>query len=606
MREYTSPSTAAAGPDTDRRGGLADDVVEYAAEQPDRVAFRRRSPGADGPGWSDVTAATFLAEVRQVARGLVAAGVRPGDRVALMSRTRYEWTLLDYAIWHAGAVGVPVYATAPVDQLRWILEDSDAVAAVVETPALGARVRESGWPDGERHLWVLDDADGPGAVAALTELGREVDDERLERRRTSVQAEDVATIIYTSGTTAHPKGCVLTHANFHRGLGATLAELHELFADEDASTLMVLPMAHVFARVVQLGAVKARVTLGHTPDVRTLPADLATFRPTFLLGVPRVFERLVNAASQQAASEGRGRLFDAATETAIRWSQALDRGRVGPVLRARHTLHDRLVHARVRELLGGRCRFVVSGGAPLGERLGHYFRGIGVPILEGYGLTETTAAVTVNLPDTLRIGTVGRPLPGTSVRVADDGELLVRGAQVMREYWQDEVSTAQALPGDGWLRTGDVGEIDDEGFVRVTGRKKEILVTTSGKNVAAGALEERVRDHPLVDQCLVVGDGRPYVAALVTLDPEAYAGWAADRGLRGPLSAHTDEEALRAEVQAAVDAANATVSQAEAIRRFEVLPDTWSEETGELTASLKLRRNVVHRRYRDAVERLYD
>jgi long-chain acyl-CoA synthetase len=608
VREYTSPSTAPAGHDDARLGGLADDLVRYAEEAPDHIAFRRRSPRSDGgPGseWSDVTAATFLEEVRHVARGLVAAGVGPGDRVVLMSRTRYEWTLLDYAIWHCGAVSCPVYATSPVEQLRWILEDSGAVAAVVETAALADRVREAG-PEAEPQLWVLDDADGPGAVAALTQAGRDVTDEQLEGRRTAVQAADVATIIYTSGTTGNPKGCVLTHGNFHTGLGATLSELHELFADDDASTLMVLPMAHVFARVVQVGAVKARVTLGHTPDVRTLPQDLASFRPTFLLGVPRVFERLVNAASQQAAAEGRGRQFDAAIETAIRWSQALDQGRVGPVLRGRHALHDRLVHGRVRALLGGRCRFVISGGAPLGERLGHFFRGVGVPILEGYGLTETTATVTVNLPGTVRIGTVGRPLPGTSVRVADDGELLVRGDQVMRGYWQDAAATAEALDPDGWLRTGDVGEIDDEGFVRVTGRKKEILVTTSGKNVAAGVLEERVRDHPLVDHCLVVGDGRPYVAALVTLDPEAYAEWAAERGVRGPLAAHTDDDALRAEVQVALDAANATVSQAESIRRFEVLPTAWSEETGELPPSLKLRRNVVHRRYRDAVERPYD
>ena len=603
MREYTSPPTAAAERGAAHRGGLADDLVGYADRAPDRVALRRRLPGRED-GWADVTASAFLEEVRRVAAGLVAAGVQPGDRVALMSRTRYEWTLLDYAVWYSGAVSCPVYASSPVEQLRWILEDSGAVAAVVETPELAARAREAS--PGLAHLWVVDDTEGPGAVAVLEELGRGLPADELEQRRTAVRADDVATIIYTSGTTGHPKGCVLTHRSFHVGLEVTLAELGDLFAEDDASTLLVLPMAHVFARVVQVGAFKAQVTLGHTPDVRTLPRDLQSFQPTFLLGVPRVFERLFNAVSQQAASDGRGRQFDAATESAIRWSQALDHGRAGPLLRDRHALHDRLVHPRVRAALGGRCRFLVSGGAPLGERLAHFFRALGVPVLEGYGLTETTAAVTVNLPDTLRIGTVGRPLPGTSLRVAEDGELLVRGEQLMRGYWQDPEATATAIGPGGWLRTGDVGEIDDEGFVRVTGRKKEILVTASGKNVAAGALEERVRDHPLVDQCLVVGDGRPYVAALVTVDPEAWAEWSARNGVRGRLADLTDDGRLRDEVQAAVDAANATVSQAEAIRRFAIVPVPWTEETGELTPSLKLRRNVVQRRFRAAIEGLYD
>ncbi len=399
---------------------------------------------------------------------------------------------------------------------------------------------------------------------------------------------------------------MLTHGNFLHELGAAVEELDELFDGEDAATLLFLPLAHVFARAIQVGAVRRRVRLGYSPDIRTLGADLASFRPTFLLAVPRVFEKIFNSASQKAAADGHGRLFDKAADTAIAWSRALEDGRPGRLLRARHALADRLVYAQLRAALGGRCRYAVSGGAPLGERLGHFYRGIGVTVLEGYGLTETTAAVTVNTPDALKIGTVGRPLGGTTVRVAEDGELQVRGGQVMSGYWADEAATAEALDGGRWLRTGDLGEIDDEGFVRITGRKKEILVTAGGKNVAPAGLEDHIRAHPLVSQCLVVGDGRPFVAALVTLDPDALAPWAEAHRKHGGPADLADDADLRAEIQSAVDDANRSVSQAESIRRFIVVPDDWTEEAGQLTPSLKLRRSVVMSELRREVDALYE
>jgi len=600
VREYSTPLSVT----VPVVGSLTDDIVANGEQFPDAVALSRRTtPGAH---WTDVTAAQFLHEVRLVAKGLVAAGVEPGDRVALLSKTRYEWTLVDYAIWYAGAVTVPVYETSSPEQVGWILTDSGARSVVVETPRHGALVGGLGDEVHLDHVWMLDDPSGTGAVAELRALGETVDDATLEERRAAVQPDDAATIIYTSGTTGRPKGCVLTHGNFMFELEVATTELREIFEIEDASTLLFLPLAHVFARVIQVGAIKKRVRLGHSSDIRRLVDDFGEFRPTFVLAVPRVFEKLFNTASQRAASEGRGRVFDRATDVAIAYSQALDRGRVGPFLRLQHTLLDRLVYGRLRGALGGSCQYAVSGGAPLGERLGHFYRGIGMPVLEGYGLTETTAAITVNLPDALRVGSVGRPLGGTTIRVGDDGELLARGGQVLHRYWQDEAATREVLTPDGWLRTGDLGEIDAEGFVRITGRKKEILVTAGGKNVAPSVLEDRLRAHHLVSQCMVVGDGKPYIAALVTIDVEAFEPWAEQHGKRGPLAALTEDPDLLAEIQSAVDEANKAVSQAESIRRFAVLPVDWTEEGGQLTPSLKLRRNVVMREFRRDVESLYD
>ncbi|HEY3530143.1 MAG TPA: AMP-dependent synthetase/ligase [Nocardioides sp.] len=594
MREYSAPLNVVI-PAT---GNLTDDVVTNAAEAADAVLFSRRTDG----GWSGVTAAEFLAEVRAVAKGLVAAGLTVGDRVALLSKTRYEWTLVDYAIWFAGAVTVPIYETSSADQIEWILSDSGAVAVVAEGPAHTALVAERRRSLTElSHVWSLED----NAVEVLRRLGEDIADDELERRRTSATPLDLATIIYTSGTTGRPKGCELTHGNFMVELGVAVSELDELFGADDASTLLFLPLAHVFARIIQIGAVKARVRLGHSADIKRLLPDLAEFKPTFLLAVPRVFEKVFNTASQRATSEGRGALFDRAAETAIAYSRALDRGKVPVTLRARHAVFSRLVYGRLRGALGGRCRYAVSGGAPLGDRLGHFYRGIGLTVLEGYGLTETTAAVAVNRPEALKIGTVGQPLPGTEVRVGDDGELLFRGGQVFAGYWHNDEATAAALERDGWFHTGDVGEIDEEGFVRITGRMKEILVTAGGKNVAPSVLEDRVRAHALVSQCLVVGDGRPFIAALVTIDPETFPDWAEAHGKSGDIAAHVDDPDLRAEIQRAVDDANAAVSRAESIRKFEILPYDWTEETGQLTPSLKLKRSVVVREHKDEIAALF-
>ncbi|MGZ4496897.1 MAG: AMP-dependent synthetase/ligase [Nocardioides sp.] len=594
MREFSTPLTI----EVPSTGNLTDDVVTNAREAADAVVFSRNR----GQGWEDVTSATFLAEVSAVAKGLVAAGIEPGDRVALISKTRYEWTLLDYAIWFAGAVTVPIYETSSSEQVAWILQDSGARAVVTETPDHTARVSEvRGDLEQLNHVWSI----GDNAVEVLTSLGDDVSDEELEKRRTTATPLDLATLIYTSGTTGRPKGCMLTHGNFMFELGVAVDELERLFSTDGASTLLFLPLAHVFARIIQVGCVKSRVRLGHSADIKNLVADLGEFKPTFILAVPRVFEKVFNTASQKATADGRGKIFDRAAETAIAYSRGLDKGRPSLAVRAQHALFSRLVYGKLREALGGRCEYAVSGGAPLGDRLGHFDRGIGLVVLEGYGLTETTAALTANLPDATKIGTVGRPLPGTAVRVADDGELLFRGGQVFAGYWQNEQASSEALERDGWFHTGDVGEVDDEGFVRITGRKKEIIVTAGGKNVAPAVLEDRLRAHALVDQCIVVGDGQPFIGALITLDPDSLPAWAASHGKSGDVADLVDDPDLRAEIESAVEDANKAVSKAESIRKFTILPGQWTEEGGQLTPSLKLKRNVVMRELRDEVAALY-
>lgn len=594
VREYTTPMDITL-PTT---GNLTDDVVRNAIEDPDRVAMGLRS----GDGWSDVSAREFLETVQGVAKGLIASGAEPGDRIALISKTRYEWTVLDYAIWFAGLVTVPIYETSSAQQIQWILSDSGARAIVSESPDHLARIREvrSETPDLRDH-WSFDQ----DAIAVLTELGAGISDEQLEARRTTATPADPATLIYTSGTTGRPKGCVLTHGNFMFELGVAVHELDRLFNRDDASTLLFLPLAHVFARIIQVGAIKGRVRLGHSADIKGLLGDLETFQPTFILAVPRVFEKVFNTASQRAVADGRGRIFQRAADVAIQWSRNLETGKRGLAVQAQHKVFDRLVYSKLRAALGGRCEYAVSGGAPLGDRLGHFYRGIGVNVLEGYGLTETTAALTVNLPDAQKVGTVGRPLQGTSVRIADDGELSFRGGQVFTGYWGNAEATAEALGDDGWFSTGDIGEIDDEGFVRITGRKKEILVTAGGKNVAPAVLEDRVRASALVDQCLVVGDGQPFIAALVTIDREAFAAWLEQHGKRGDVADHVNDPDLMAEVQAAVDDANTLVSKAESIRKFTILDTEWTDEGGQLTPSLKLKRNVVSREHSADIAALY-
>ena len=602
MREYSVPATVRV---EDQRN-LVDTVYDTAAEHGSAVVFRRRGAGGD---WSDVTAARFADEVTALARGLIAAGVQPGDRVALLSRTRYEWTLVDYAVLAAGAVTVPIYETSSDEQVEWILTDSGAVAAVVESAqhAAAARAVAAG-SAALRQVWQIepDEPGAPGGIEQLVALGADTPADAVHARRRDAGADDLATLIYTSGTTGRPKGCELTHRNLLSEIVAVTRILPELL-NPDGSVLLFLPLAHVFGKAIQCGALATRTVVGHTGDVSRLVEDLGSFRPTFLLAVPRVFEKVYNGARQRAHDSGRGRVFDAAADVAIAWSQARDRGRPGPLLAARHALFDRLVYRRLRAAVGGRVVAAVSGSAPLGERLGHFFRGVGLPVLEGYGLTETSAGITVNTLDRQRIGTVGRPIPGHAVRIADDGEVLLAGPIVFRRYWRNEQATTEAFA-DGWFRSGDVGELDDAGFLRITGRKKELLVTAGGKNVAPAVLEDRLRAHPLVSQCLVVGDGKPFIAALVTVDPDALPGWRerAGKPAGAEVADLVDDPDLRAEVEAAVADANRAVSRAEQIRAFRILAVDFTEAGGELTPTLKVRRAVVVERFADEIAALYE
>jgi long-chain acyl-CoA synthetase len=566
-------------------GNLADDVLDRLALDADAVALARRVDGE----WQDVTIGEFHREITDLAKGLMASGVEPGDRVVLLSKTRYEWTLADYAIWWAGAVTVPVYETSSPAQIAWILADSGAVAAVVETTDHAARVEEARTEAPHlQNVWTI----AEGGLEAVEAAGADVADNALDGRRKALGPDSLATLIYTSGTTGRPKGCQLTHGNFRGELAGALECLPELFERDGASTLLFLPLAHVFARIIQVGAIRAGAKLGHTADIKDLVKHLGEFEPTFVLAVPRVFEKVFNTASSNAYADGRGKVFDRAVQTAITYSRAQDSGKPGVALRARHAVFDRLVYGKLREALGGRTEWAISGGAPLGERLAHFYRGIGVPVLEGYGLTETTAALCVNTPEHQRIGTVGRVFPDTEVEVASDGELRFRGPQVFSGYWNDAEATAEALDTDGWFSSGDLGDVDDDGFIRITGRKKEILVTAGGKNVVPAVLEDRIRAHPYVSQGLVVGDGKPFVAALVTIDTEAWTG-------------SLDDPALESAVQEAIDDANAQVSQAEAIKKFVILPDDWTEENGYLTPSFKVKRNAVLRDFHDTVEALF-
>jgi long-chain acyl-CoA synthetase len=593
MREYTVP--AVIEPPT--TGGLSDSVWANASSHPDTAVFSRRVEG----GWLDITAAEFARQVSGVAKGLIAAGVKHGDRVALLSATRYEWTLIDYAIWSIGAATVPIYETSSASQIQWILTDSEAFVAIVENAAHGAVV-ESARAEAPalQEVWQIES----GAVDELTVLGQDITDAELDKRRTAIVPGDLATLIYTSGTTGRPKGCKITHSNFMDELGTAVKILDGLFA-EGASTLLFLPLAHVFARIIQVGCVMMRVKLGHTADVKNLVPDLGSFKPTFILSVPRVFEKVFNTASQTAHADGKGKIFDAAADTAIAYSQAASNGGPGFGLKAKHALFDRLVYGKLRNVLGGNVAYAVSGGAPLGDRLGHFFSGIGVPVLEGYGLTETTAALAVNLPDDIRIGTVGRPLPGVSVGVDSDGELCFKGGQVMLGYWKNDEATAAAIDAEGWFHTGDLGEFDADGFIRITGRKKEILVTAGGKNVAPAVLEDRIRLHPLVSQCMVVGDGKPFIAALVTIDPETIGAWAKTHGKSSDIPSLIHDPDLIAEIQTAIDDANSAVSKAEGIKKFAILPTDWTQENGELSLKLSLRRHIVMKKHEADVEALY-
>jgi long-chain acyl-CoA synthetase len=580
-------------------GSLAQLPRRNATEAPNATAFSVKRPSG---GWAQVSWTQFADDVDAVARGLVAAGVARGDTVAIMSRTRYEWTLVDFAAWRAGAVVVPVYETSSAEQVQWILSDAGVKLAVVETAAHRSTV-ESVRDDlaALEEVLVIDE----GGLDALRERGREVPDADLDARLEGLDRTSVATLIYTSGTTGRPKGCELTHGNFLDLAENAIAKLSDVVLAEGAGTLLFLPLAHVFARFIEVLCVAARARMGHSSDIKTLLDDFAGFRPTFVLAVPRVFEKIYNSAEAKASAEGKGRIFLRAATVAIAWSEALDTGGPGFLLRLQHAIFDRLVYGKLREAMGGQVRYAVSGGAPLGTRLGHFYRGIGVIILEGYGLTETTAPIAVNTPDKIKIGTVGAPLPGSGIRIAEDGEVLAQGVGVFNRYHGNPDATREAFA-DGWFHTGDVGELDEDGYLKITGRKKEILVTAGGKNVAPAVLEDRLRAHPLVSQCIVVGDQKPFIGVLLTLDEEMWPLWAKTHGVEGVTidEARSHPKVLDA-LQHAVDRANEAVSRAESIRKFSVLRGDFTEANGYLTPSLKLKRNVIMKDFADDVERLY-
>ena len=580
MREYSVPVLV----DVPADAGLPDTVFRRAEQEPGAVVMRRKTES----GWPAVTAAEFRDQVVELAKGLIAAGIEHGDRVALMSRTRYEWTLIDYALWTIGAVTVPIYETSSVEQIRWILADSAAKAAFVELDTHEQAVKEAA-PE-LKALWRVDAALDTGGVT----------DADVSARREQVTSADLATVVYTSGTTGRPKGCRITHDNLlFTARNVIRGPLEPLFAGRQPAALLFLPLAHIFARIIQVALVEAGAIIAHTPNMKNVAPDLQSFQPTFLLGVPRVFEKVYNAAEQKAIAGGKGKIFARAVDVAVAWSKAESSGGAPLGLRLQRAIFDKLVYGKLRAATGGRLSAAISGGSALGDRLGHFFRGVGIEVFEGYGLTETTAPVSVNLPGANKIGTVGKPLPGVTVRIDDSGEILAKGRNVFHGYWKNEAATAEVIDADGWFHTGDVGELDEDGYLRITGRMKEILVTAAGKNVAPGPLEDALRAHPLISQAMVIGDGRPFVAALITLDPEALPEGATVSSLK------SDPEVL-AQIQAAVDRANALVSKAEQIKKFVVLDADITEESGHLTPTLKVKRNLVMRDFAKEIDAIYD
>jgi long-chain acyl-CoA synthetase len=591
VREYTTKASFTIADDD----ALVRSVYRHADKTPELVLFSR----PDGDAWRDVTATDFAELVTGVAQGLIARGVQSGDRVALLSATRFEWTLFDFAIWAAGAVSVPIYDSSSPDQIRWIVEDSGAVLAIGESAH-----HTSAFADIGVDALAMDDR----AVDTLIASGREQSDSSVQDRIAQIRADDLASLVYTSGTTGRPKGCRLTHRNFlsevHGILTASIGEI----AKPGNRVLTFLPLAHVLARAVSLAVFEAGATQAHWSNFSTIVGQFARFQPHTILGVPRVFEKVRDSAAHSAAKGGavKKAIFDFAEKTAVRYSEALDTGTPSLLLRVQHQVADRLVYSKLRAALGGDCLFAISGGGALMPRLGHFFRGVGVPIYEGYGLTESTAAHCVNVPGAQRIGSVGQPLGGNSVRIADDGEIELTGGVVFAGYWRNEQATADAFD-DGWFRTGDLGALDDDGYLTITGRKKDLLVTAGGKNVSPGPLEDRMRSHPLISQAVVVGDGRPFIGALVTVDPEVLGHWGSENG-KGDGATITDlrdDSDLRAALQLVIDDANTTVSHAESVKKFAILGRDLTEDDGELTATLKIKRNVVAERFADEIDALY-
>ncbi|MFK0040930.1 AMP-dependent synthetase/ligase [Paenarthrobacter sp. NPDC090517] len=608
MREASTELLVEADPNTN----VTDLLLERCHKDPFGNLYAHKTAN----GWLNISAARFLADVTALAKGLIAGGLNPGDPVAVLSRSSFEWTLVDFAIWMAGGVTVPIYETSSASQIEWILTDSGARRIFVEDTAKASLVHtvvEQSPALAEEPVAIIrmeHDGEAPN-LTSVSAVGIGIMDAELERQRSAANLASVASIVYTSGTTGKPKGCEITHGNFVLVARNVIPFLPELLMQQGARTLMFLPLAHVLARAVQVVCLTAGITLGHSAGASGLMADLGSFKPTFLLAVPRIFEKVYAGASHKAAMSGKSALFSAASATAVQYSTAeslASRGEgPGPgwLLGLKHTTFNKLLYPKVRDVFGGDVGYTVSGASPLSLRDNHFFHGAGVPVLEGYGLTETTAPCTVNTPSMSRIGTVGIPLPGTTIRVAQDGEVLVKGIGVFKGYHNNEDATQAAFV-DGFFRTGDLGELDADGFLTIIGRKKDLLVTAAGKNVAPAPLEEKLREHPLVGQAVVVGDGRPFVAALVGLDPEGLADWCAENkaGEMTPEEAAGDDR-VKAAVQSAVDEANKLVSAAESIKKFTFITADLSVESGHLTPSLKLKRAAVLNDFSAAVEKLY-
>ena len=593
MNEVTNPAIIPAA----TAGNLTNLIAERAWFEPDRITMSRPL----GDGWQKLTARQVEEEIRATAKGLIAAGINIGDRVAIMARTRYEWTILDFAIWYAGGCVVPIYETSSAEQVDWILNDSGSVGLIVETPAHRELVTPI-LPGHTKHIWVMTE----DVLAILKSTGQHISDDEIERRRNALVPASLATLIYTSGTTGRPKGVQLTHSNFLSECGNVVEGASDLFLKPGGSTLLFLPIAHVFGRMVEIGAIHAGLHLAHCSDpVGRLQTDLASFKPTFVLAVPRIFEKIYNGAEAKADAAGKGKIFRKAADVAIAYSESKDKRGFSPLLTLKHALFDKLVYSKIRAAMGGSVEAAISGGAPLGTRLGHFYRGAGITILEGYGLTETTAGATLNLTKNLRVGSVGRPIPGTSVKIADDGEVLIKGPIVMRGYWQNDAANQEVFDGE-WFKSGDLGRLDEEGFLYITGRKKELIVTAGGKNVAPAVLEDRLRAHPLVSQCMVVGDNQPFIASLITIDQDMLKGWIAANSKTGAtLDTLVNDPDLIAVIQTAVDDANKAVSKAESIRKFVILPGDFTIAGGELTAKLSLKRHIIAQKYASEISALY-
>ena len=593
MNEVTNPAIIPAA----TAGNLTNLISERAWFEPERITMSRPL----GDGWQPLTARQVEEEIRATAKGLVAAGIAIGDRVAIMARTRYEWTILDFAIWYAGGCVVPIYETSSAEQVDWILNDSASVGLIVETPTHKELVNTV-LPSHTKHVWVMTD----DVLSTLRKAGAQISDDEIDRRRNALVPDTLATLIYTSGTTGRPKGVQLTHGNFLAECGNVVEGASDLFLKPGGSTLLFLPVAHVFGRMVEIGAIHAGLHLAHCSDpVGRLQPDLASFKPTFVLAVPRIFEKIYNGAEAKADAAGKGKIFRKAAEVAIAYSEAKDKRGFNPLLTLKHGLFDKLVYSKIRTAVGGKVEAAISGGAPLGARLGHFYRGAGITILEGYGLTETTAGATLNLTKNIRVGSVGRPVPGTTIKIADDGEVLIKGDIVMRGYWQNDGANQEVFDGP-WFKSGDLGRLDDDGFLYITGRKKEIIVTAGGKNVAPAVLEDRLRAHPLVSQCMVVGDNQPFIATLITIDQDMLKGWiAANKKSGATIDTLINDPDLIAVIKTAVDEANKAVSKAESIRKFTILAQDFTIAGGELTAKLSLKRHVISQKYASEITALF-